>query len=87
MAGIVLLFRADGLAAQVGSRFPALLPATGESRALAFAAALRAAFERPLQGLGLGCDIAQGYYVARPFPAGEMQAWLAAAPYTPPAAH
>ncbi|MEK7758065.1 MAG: EAL domain-containing protein, partial [Pseudomonadota bacterium] len=25
----------------------------------------------------LGCDEAQGYYIARPFPCGELSAWLA----------
>lgn len=56
-ARLASMLPADGLAARVGSRFPVLLPATGEGRALAFAAALRAAFERPLQGLGLGCEL------------------------------
>jgi EAL domain-containing protein (putative c-di-GMP-specific phosphodiesterase class I) len=27
---------------------------------------------------GYGCDEVQGYYVAEPFPAGEMAAWLKA---------
>jgi diguanylate cyclase (GGDEF)-like protein len=31
----------------------------------------------------LGCDQAQGYYVSAPFPAGQMRAWLDAAPYRP----
>jgi diguanylate cyclase (GGDEF)-like protein len=30
---------------------------------------------------GLGCDIAQGYFVARPFPAADMGAWLHASSY------
>jgi EAL domain-containing protein (putative c-di-GMP-specific phosphodiesterase class I)/GGDEF domain-containing protein len=29
----------------------------------------------------LGCDQVQGYFVARPFPAAQMGAWLSAAPY------
>jgi diguanylate cyclase (GGDEF)-like protein len=33
----------------------------------------------------LKCDIAQGYYVARPFPAGQMATWLSAAPFAAPA--
>jgi diguanylate cyclase (GGDEF)-like protein len=35
----------------------------------------------------LGCDVAQGYYVARPFPANQMADWLRASPYTIQAAH
>ena len=31
----------------------------------------------------LKCDIAQGYYVARPFPAHQMRDWLRASPYAP----
>jgi EAL domain-containing protein (putative c-di-GMP-specific phosphodiesterase class I) len=31
----------------------------------------------------LGCDVAQGYFVARPFPADEMGRWLEASPYSP----
>lgn len=31
----------------------------------------------------LKCDIAQGYFVAKPFPAQEMRDWLAASPYAP----
>jgi diguanylate cyclase (GGDEF)-like protein len=46
-----------GLAARVGSRFPLLLPDFGEHEALAFADALRTAFERPLQALGFGCEL------------------------------
>ena len=40
-----------------------------------------------LQGLGdLHCDIAQGFHLSRPLPAGELEAWLAArAPVTPSA--
>jgi diguanylate cyclase (GGDEF)-like protein len=34
----------------------------------------------------LGCDIAQGYYVARPFPADQMADWLRASPYAAPMA-
>ena len=26
----------------------------------------------------LGCDVAQGYYISRPLPAGEFAAWVAA---------
>jgi EAL domain-containing protein (putative c-di-GMP-specific phosphodiesterase class I) len=32
----------------------------------------------------LGCDVAQGYYVAEPFATHKMQDWLAASPYTLP---
>jgi diguanylate cyclase (GGDEF)-like protein len=40
-----------------------------------------------LQGLGdLRCDIAQGFHLSRPLPAGELEAWLAErAPATPSA--
>jgi diguanylate cyclase (GGDEF)-like protein len=31
----------------------------------------------------VGCDIAQGFYVARPMPAEEVNAWIAAGPYQP----
>jgi diguanylate cyclase (GGDEF)-like protein/PAS domain S-box-containing protein len=31
----------------------------------------------------LGCDIAQGYFVARPMPAEKFDAWIAAGPYKP----
>lgn len=31
----------------------------------------------------LKCDIAQGYFVAKPFPAQQMRDWLAASPYAP----
>jgi diguanylate cyclase (GGDEF)-like protein len=31
----------------------------------------------------LKCDIAQGYFVARPFPAQQMRDWLRASPYAP----
>jgi EAL domain-containing protein (putative c-di-GMP-specific phosphodiesterase class I) len=31
----------------------------------------------------LKCDVAQGYFVARPFPAGQMRDWLTASPYQP----
>jgi EAL domain-containing protein (putative c-di-GMP-specific phosphodiesterase class I) len=34
----------------------------------------------------LGCDVAQGYYVAKPFPAEQMAEWLRASPYTMQAA-
>jgi EAL domain-containing protein (putative c-di-GMP-specific phosphodiesterase class I) len=30
----------------------------------------------------LECDIAQGYFVAKPFPAAEMAGWLKASPYS-----
>jgi EAL domain-containing protein (putative c-di-GMP-specific phosphodiesterase class I) len=32
----------------------------------------------------LKCDVAQGYFVAKPFPAQQMSDWLHASPYTPP---
>jgi diguanylate cyclase (GGDEF)-like protein len=31
----------------------------------------------------LHCDVAQGYFVAKPFPAAEMTGWLKASPYSP----
>jgi diguanylate cyclase (GGDEF)-like protein len=39
-----------------------------------------------LQALvALGCDVAQGFYVSRPLPPGELEAWLASSPWA--AAH
>jgi EAL domain-containing protein (putative c-di-GMP-specific phosphodiesterase class I) len=32
----------------------------------------------------LACDVAQGYYVAKPMPAGEFGAWLAASRWAAP---
>jgi EAL domain-containing protein (putative c-di-GMP-specific phosphodiesterase class I) len=31
----------------------------------------------------LKCDIAQGYFAAKPFPAYQMRDWLRASPYAP----
>jgi EAL domain-containing protein (putative c-di-GMP-specific phosphodiesterase class I) len=35
----------------------------------------------------LGCDVAQGYFVARPFPSAQMDSWLGSSPYAPRAPH
>jgi diguanylate cyclase (GGDEF)-like protein len=35
----------------------------------------------------LGCDVAQGYFVAKPFPSAQMGAWLDSAPYAARAPH
>ncbi|AWG45955.1 MULTISPECIES: bifunctional diguanylate cyclase/phosphodiesterase [unclassified Massilia] len=56
-ARLALLLPPGGLAARVGSRFPVLLPNHDRARALAFAEALRAAFEKPLQAQGFGCEL------------------------------
>jgi diguanylate cyclase len=35
--------------------------------------------------VALGCDVAQGYFVSRPLPPEELEAWLASSPWAAPA--
>jgi diguanylate cyclase (GGDEF)-like protein len=56
-ARVAALLPADAIAARVGARFPLVLPGFGQAQALAYAATLRAAFERPLRALGFGCEL------------------------------
>jgi diguanylate cyclase (GGDEF)-like protein len=48
---------ADACIFRAGSRFPILLPEHGREQALAFAAALRTAFQHPLSAYGISCEI------------------------------
>lgn len=56
-ARLVSVLPPQALAARVGSRFPVLLPDYGLRQVLAFAGAVRAAFERPLRTLGFDCEL------------------------------